>query len=269
MARRAASKAGGQPKRILNLLPSKGTETDWPIDVALEAGALASTRPPRAVDLRARWWAIGDQGATGSCVGWATADGVVRYVMTTAGRLGQSERLSVRQIWMSAKETDEFTNRPESFIEEAGTSLKAAVEVCRKYGVVTEKVLPFSGGNVMYLGSGATFYALAAHRRIASYFNLRRDLREWKRALAAGSPILAGLRVDAAFDSAAATGGLLDSTGPKPGGGHAVAIVGYREDDRFIIRNSWGTSWGDGGFAYASPDYIQAQFFDEAYVVTV
>lgn len=82
-------------------------------------------------------------------------------------------------------------------------------------------------------------------------------------------PSWPGIRVDAAFDNAAATGGLLDTTGPKPGGGHAVAIVGYREDDRFIVRNSWGTSWGDGGFAYASPDYIQAQFFDEAYVVTV
>jgi hypothetical protein len=31
-------------------------------------------------------------------------------------------------------------------------------------------------------------------------------------------------------------------------GGHAVAIVGYSEEG-FIIQNSWGTSWGSGGFA--------------------
>ena len=31
-------------------------------------------------------------------------------------------------------------------------------------------------------------------------------------------------------------------------GGHAVAIVGYAEQG-FIIQNSWGPSWGEGGFA--------------------
>lgn len=30
-------------------------------------------------------------------------------------------------------------------------------------------------------------------------------------------------------------------------GGHAMAIVGYNYDG-FIIRNSWGTSWGDNGY---------------------
>ena len=32
-------------------------------------------------------------------------------------------------------------------------------------------------------------------------------------------------------------------------GGHAVAVVGYTED-AFIIRNSWGTDWGDEGYSY-------------------
>lgn len=36
-------------------------------------------------------------------------------------------------------------------------------------------------------------------------------------------------------------------------GGHAVAIVGYNEDG-FIIRNSWGKSYGDNGYSVISYD---------------
>ena len=36
-----------------------------------------------------------------------------------------------------------------------------------------------------------------------------------------------------------------------------------------FIRNSWGTGWGDHGFAYASQAYIQAGFYNESYGVTV
>lgn len=34
----------------------------------------------------------------------------------------------------------------------------------------------------------------------------------------------------------------------KPLGGHAISIVGYTKDG-FIIRNSWGTSYGKGGYS--------------------
>ena len=46
-----------------------------------------------------------------------------------------------------------------------------------------------------------------------------------------------------------------------------MALVGYTAD-RLIVRNSWGTGWGDKGFAYASFAYAQAAF-TEAYGVTV
>ncbi len=42
-----------------------------------------------------------------------------------------------------------------------------------------------------------------------------------------------------------------------------VCLVGYTKD-YFIARNSWGTDWGDKGFAYAYNDYALAAF-TEAY----
>ena len=44
-------------------------------------------------------------------------------------------------------------------------------------------------------------------------------------------------------------------------GGHAVCIVGYTPD-YFIVRNSWGTSWGNRGYAYASNKYAEDAFSD-------
>ena len=48
-----------------------------------------------------------------------------------------------------------------------------------------------------------------------------------------------------------------------------VAVVGYTTDKRFILRNSWGTAWGEKGFGYASEAYINAEFYNESYRVTL
>jgi len=259
-----------EPKnRILNCLPSTKPEQDWEFSHAMNSGMLAAAPGalPAAVDLREAWWVIGDQGATGSCVGWSTADAVVRWHLVKTGKLAQTDSLSVRYVWMAAKETDEFTTRPTSFIEDEGTSLKAALDVARKLGVVLEPVLPF-GKAQLYQGDAKTFYALAAGLKIKAYFNLHTNLGNWRTWLATKGPILTRLGVDATWDNASNTAGKLDVYQPQTvRGGHAVALVGYMAD-RVIVRNSWGTQWGDGGFGYASFAYAQAAF-TESYGISV
>ena len=260
----------GRP--ICNLLPSRNTEKDWRIEHALAAKAISvPVKPlPKSVDLRQRWWGIGDQGETGSCVGWGSTDAVARYHFVKAGKLTQSDHLSVRFTWLGSKETDTLTTRPETFIEQAGTTLKAAVDILRNYGAVPAALLPFQIDNFLYLEDEDNFYATAATRRIASYFNLGKKPNDWRAWLAAHGPILAALDVDTAWDKATANKGNLDTFLPKTvRGGHAIAIVGYTADKRFIVRNSWGTAWGDRGFAYASEAYIKDAFFDESYGVTL
>ena len=255
-------------KRICNVVPSKGTERDWTYDDAVAGGMVAARATlPDSHDLREGWWKVGDQGATGSCVGWATADGVGRYLMVEAGKIKRTQRLSPRFIWMASKETDEFRDRPTSFVEESGTSLKAAMDVARKYGYALERDLPFEVDTAMFTGPENALYAAASRRRV-SYVNLGLDLPRWKRWLVTKGPILAGLWVDDAWMSLGADG-LLDEWGGGAYGGHAVTIVGYRADGRFIVRNSWGTTWGSKGFAYVKPSYLHAGFYPESYGATV
>ncbi|MBS0560440.1 MAG: C1 family peptidase [Proteobacteria bacterium] len=265
------STAKPEAQRICNLVPSRGTESDWRLEHAVAAGALgAVAAPPSSVDLRAPWWNVGDQELTGSCVGWASTDGVARYHMVKAGRLGQNDRLSPRFTWMASKETDTLVNRPETMIEGAGTTLKAAMDILRKYGAAPETMLPFHVQTAMYAGDEDTFFSTAAMHRISAYFNLRKNLNNWRTWLASHGPVMAGLSVDATWDQATQTHGNLDVF--QPGtvrGGHAVCIVGYTAERRFIVRNSWNTTWGDHGFGYASEAYIQGAFFDESYGVTV
>ena len=240
--------------RICNLVPSRDIARDWTFEDAAVTGPLgATTGVPPSLDLRDSWWEINDQSTTGSCVGWAAADGVLRYHLIRAGRLSVDQMLSPRFVWMASKETDEFDSRPQTFIEEAGTSLKNAMDVIRKYGCVLDSELPFALSTFMYTGSENVLYASASTRRAANYFNLRKNLTKWKSWLASRGPILVGLQVDDTWDDAHKTGGMLDQFNPTSvRGGHAVCVVGYTADDRMIIRNSWGKGWGDDGFGYAS-----------------
>ena len=105
----------------------------------------------------------------------------------------------------------------------------------------------------------------AAIRKIVSYFCL--NVGDWKNWLATNGPILARLDVDLTWDHATATGGNLDVYSLSGRGGHAIAIVGYTAD-RFIVRNSWGSGWGDDGFGYASMGYAMSAF-TESYGVRV
>lgn len=49
--------------------------------------------------------------------------------------------------------------------------------------------------------------------------------------------------------------GIYKSVSKKAVGGHAVSLVGFNDEGRYwIVRNSWGTDWGEGGFIRVSYD---------------
>ena len=114
---RARVAAPGMP-RVHNCIPSRDPDRDWDIRHATEAHVhRPAPRLPAAVDLRAKWWSVGNQLNSGACVGFASAEGVVRHHLVKHGRLRRDVRLSPRFVWMAAKESDEFVSRPTTFIE--------------------------------------------------------------------------------------------------------------------------------------------------------
>jgi C1A family cysteine protease len=73
-----------------------------------------------------------------------------------------------------------------------------------------------------------------------------------KACLASGYPFAFGFSVYESFESdAVAASGVvpLPASSEELLGGHAVLAVGYDDaSQRFIVRNSWGEGWGQGGY---------------------
>lgn len=93
-----------------------------------------------------------------------------------------------------------------------------------------------------------------------------------KAHLAAGLPSMFGFTVYDSFREAEANGGMLPFPTPNEQvvGGHAVVAIGY-DDAKKIgnpnpggvetkgalrIRNSWGKTWGEGGYGWLPYEYV-------------
>jgi hypothetical protein len=85
--------------------------------------------------------------------------------------------------------------------------------------------------------------------------------------LASGLPIVFGISLPSEYYDEAGQKGVMPIPGenlPEPGGGHAMLIVGYDiGGEHWLVRNSWGAGFADGGYfrlpfktmqAYARPD---------------
>lgn len=246
--------------RFLNVESSPTREEDWP---ARKDGRLKDKRPPRERDLRKgrTWFKVQNQGQTGSCVGFALADAVMRWQLVEKKRLAPTQRLSARFIWMASKEiraqrlpAEEW--RPSTFLEEAPTNAKDALEVVRHFGAVTASMLPWDGR--LNRGPVKRFFERAREFRIASYHSLDDDNPvdrelQWRQWIDQYGPVLMTVEADRSFVAGESP---LERFRPrKEPFLHACALVGY-DDDGFIIRNSWGTGWGDSGDIVARSDWL-------------
>lgn len=221
-------------KVVLNVTPDRLDLRDRPY---LPGVALA---PPPALALGKRPPPM-DQGESSACTGFALA-AVIEHLLARSGR--KDAGVSPWMIYSMARRYDEFPG----VAEDAGSSLRGALKGWFRHGACADKLWP---GLAMPRTSGAPgeeWWLDAVNRPLGAYYRVdMRSVTDMHVALN---------EVGALYASALTHAGWFEveeaviPVRPRKAsdGGHAFAIVGY--DHRgFLVRNSWGKGWGEGGYA--------------------
>ncbi len=218
---------------------------------------------PGHVDLSGRFPTPGNQGQQGSCVAWATGYALRSYY---EGRNHPGEALATeQQVFSPAYIYNRLHPNGDC---QAGTAISDALDLIKHEGVPLLSQFPYSADNCS-LRPDQQVRQDAGHYRIKSWRAIEPSkLDDVKGQLASGNPVVFGLDISDSFNDLKGDTVYDDVTSPRTGS-HALVLVGYDERRQaFKLFNSWGTDWGDGGFAWASYRVLKAHA-DRYYVMNV
>jgi len=194
---------------------------------------------PAKVDLRPHCPPVVDQGQTESCTANAFA-GAYGYL---EGRIAGKE-VPVSRLFIYYNERA----LEDSVAKDEGAVISDGVKVLKQFGACSEAAWPFDPKKIEDKPHGAAYDEGKGHE-IDQAATVAVDLHAMRHCLAEGYPFVFGLEIDD-FEPDA-KGFLTQPTTKKGLGGHAMCCVGYDDSKKvFIVRNSWGTKWGDKGYGY-------------------
>lgn len=164
---------------------------------------------------------------------------------------------------------------PDDF-QEDGMYISEALEMARKIGGVPKSLMP---DNLNYKESLSIIsdmknkcLEVAKYYKIKNYAYLKSKYEIMSVIYTNKAPVIMGIQTYESFVNVNSTGVVPEpSFNENTYGGHAVLCIGWTTiNDEFylVIKNSWGESWGDNGYAYMRlngyiPTYEIYALFDE------
>lgn len=226
----------------------------------------AKTAPPTA-DLRPWCSPMEDQGNLGSCTAHAGV-GLVEYFERRAfGNHLDASRLFLYKV----------TRNLMMVTGDTGAYLRTTAGALTLFGVPPEDYWKYNIPDFDKEPS-AFCYAFAQSFQAITFYRLDPSgtpkpvlLDRIKANLAAGLPSMFGFTVYSSYTQAGSSGKIpFPTAGDKMVGGHAVDAVGYDDNLKIkntnpgavettgalLIRNSWGTRWGAGGYGWLPYEYV-------------
>ena len=233
--------------------------------------AEAAAPIPARVDLTPFFPPVFDQGSLNSCTA-ATASALIGFFEKKA--LGRDVSSSVMFLYKIERNLLGTSG-------DGGAFLRTGMQALRAFGVPPDTSWPYDP-SLLDVEPQPFHYAYGANYKATHYFRLDDGsadsdtvLARAKTSLASSIPAMFGLAIFSSFPNG--PGGEI----PMPGAFdtktalHALVAVGY-DDEKTIarfdpatgrtsltggalrVRNSWGASWGDGGYGWLPYDYVRA-----------
>jgi C1A family cysteine protease len=201
------------------------------------------------------WLQVEDQRQQGSCQGQALTEcAEFCYAAASGGKVVQ---LSRQYAYIRSQQFDNIRS-------DSGSTLSGGTK-CAIEGICDETIGPYRGSS--YPGWG---YITDAMRADAKNYRLMthtaiKSADELKQYVGSGIGII---QIGISWNSSMTpdSKGCIRRFSSGGGGGHSVVFCGYVPDSAIgvqssagwwaLMKNSWGTRWGVGGYAYVEPSAI-------------
>lgn len=222
---------------------------------------LGAPKPaPPLVDLRPYCPPVVDQGSLGSCTANAAAGLLGYFQKRSFGKTDSASRLFIYKATRNLMRAHGDT----------GAYIRTTMGSLALFGAPPEKYWGYNPAS-LDLEPPAFCYSFAQNYQALKYFRLDEALKapsetlsNIRGTLSQGLPAMFGFSVYNSIRSVGADGRIpFPSPGESLLGGHAVLAVGYDDSLKigsstgaFIIRNSWGETWGNHGYGYLPYDYL-------------
>lgn len=211
--------------------------------------------PKQFVDLREWASPVEEQRQLGSC----TAQAVVGAyeLLTKMHYPDQFVDLSRLFLYYNARKISGDIN------EDIGAYISTAIEAVKTYGLCREDLWPYDPDK-FDVEPPAYCYQDAKKRSVSRIYEITSqdmiiDM------LDKGYPVVVGMAVYSNFNNinSRTTTLSLPALAEEPKGSHAMCVVGYdNEKQVFLLRNSFGDDWGEGGYFWVPYAYARENFSD-------